>query len=160
MEIKTKIKTRSSGVVDVVYRDIDSYDEVRDIDFESIGALVFCDGKLVLVHDKDRGFTPVGGKIEKRESLERATEREVKEESNMRVLKQIPIGYQTVYRDGVEINQTRVLCVAEPYGPFVSDPDGDILGIKIVEPRDYKKYFDYGEIQDHIMNRIFSILKI
>jgi ADP-ribose pyrophosphatase YjhB (NUDIX family) len=160
MEIKTKIKTRSSGVVDVVYRDIDSYDEVRDIDFESIGALVFCDGKLVLVHDKDRGFTPVGGKIEKRESLERATEREVKEESNMRVLKQIPIGYQTVYRDGVEINQTRVLCVAEPYGPFVSDPDGDILGIKIVEPRDYKKYFDYGEIQDHIMNRIFSILTL
>jgi ADP-ribose pyrophosphatase YjhB (NUDIX family) len=160
MEIKTKIKTRSSGVVDVVYRDIDSYDEVRDIDFESIGALVFCDGKLVLVHDKDRGFTPVGGKIEKRESLERATEREVKEESNMKVLKQIPIGYQTIFRDGIEINQTRVLCIVEPYGPFVEDPDGDILEIKTINPKDYKKYFDYGEIQDHIMNRIFSILKI
>lgn len=160
MEIKTKIKTRSSGIVDVVYKDINSYDEIRHINFESIGAIVLYKNKLVLVNDKNRGLTPVGGKIEKGESLEQATVREIREESNMRVVQQIPIGYQTVYRDDVEINQTRVLCVAEPYGPFVSDPDGDILGIKIVEPRDYKKYFNYGEIQDHIMDRIFSILTL
>lgn len=159
MEIKTKIKTRSSGVVDVEYRDIDSFDEVRDIKFDHVGNICICEGKLVLVHDKDRGWTPIGGGIEPSESVEQANEREIKEESNMRVIRQVPIDYQTVYRPEETVRQSRTLCFVEPYGPFIADPGGDILKIKLVDPKDYKKYFDWGEIQDHIMDRIFSILE-
>lgn len=155
MEIKTRFKTRSAGYVEAIYRDIISYDEVRAVDFESIGAVCLCGGKLVVVYDRSRQrWTPIGGKIEKGESLAQATEREVKEESNMRVIKQIPLGYQTIFLPNGVVNQTRTLCIVEPYGPFVADPDGDISEITLIDPKEYKKYFDYGEIQDYIMKRI------
>lgn len=159
MEIKVKIKTRSDGIVDVTYKDIETYDDVRDIKFDHIGAVCICNGKLVLVYDKSRDkWSPIGGKIEAGESLTVATEREVKEESNMKVLKQIPIGYQNIVLPDRTINQSRTLCIVEPYGPFVADPDGDITEIKLVDPKDYKQYFDWGEVQDHIMKRIAAFI--
>lgn len=43
--------------------------------------------------------------------------------------------YQAITeRDGSIVNQTRSLCLVEPYGPFLSDPDGDISEIKLVDP--------------------------
>ncbi|HEY0908000.1 MAG TPA: NUDIX hydrolase [Candidatus Paceibacterota bacterium] len=160
MEIKLRVKTRTMGEVDVHYHDIESYDDVKDLSFESIGAVcITTGGELVLVYDKSRErWTPIGGKLEAGESLAAATEREVKEESNMKVLKQIPIGYQTVFEPHRTIHQSRTLCIVEPYGPFVADPDGDITEIKLVDRKDYKKHFDYGEVQDHIMRRIEEVL--
>lgn len=158
MEIKTKIKTRSSGIIEVVYRDLESFNEVKELSFHSIGALCVCEGKMVIVSDKKRGWTPIGGKIEPGESIHDATVREIKEESNMRVLKHIPLGYQTIHEPHQTIHQSRSLCIVEPFGPFVSDPDNDISEIKLVDLADYKHYFDWGEIQDHIMERINKIL--
>lgn len=159
MEIKTRLGTRSAGFVEAIYKDIDSYDEVGHIDFESIGAVCLCGGKLVVVYDKGRErWTPIGGKIEAGESLAQAVEREIKEESNMKVIRQIPLGYQTIFLPDRIVNQTRTLCIVEPHGPFIADPDGDISEIKLIDPKDYKEYFDYGEIQDHIMKRLNEIL--
>ena len=144
----------------MTYRDIESYDEVKHLPFESIGAVCICNGKMVLVYDKSRErWTPIGGRIEAGESLAEATEREVKEESNMRVLRQIPLGYQNILMPGRTVNQSRTLCIVEPYGPFIADPDGDITEIKLINPKDYKEYFDWGEVQDHIMKRISDILE-
>ena len=161
MKIDTKIISRTLGEVSVEYRDIASYDEVKDMVFHSIGALCVYKGKMVIVHDKGRkSWTPIGGKIEPGETIAEATEREVKEESNMKVLQQIPLGYQTVHEPHRTIHQSRTLCIVEPYGPFIADPDNDISEIKLVELADYKQYFDWGEIQDHIMRRIGEVLKI
>jgi len=160
MKLKTIITTRSSGRIEVEYTDLESYDEVKELSFHSISALCVCEGKMVIVHDTSRGqWTPIGGKIEPGESIDAATLREIKEESNMRVIRHIPLGYQTVHEPHQTIHQTRSLCIVEPYGPFVGDPDNDISEIKLVDLKDYKQYFDWGEIQDHIMKRIEGIIK-
>lgn len=100
---------------------------------------------------------PPGGGIEKNETVEKAVEREVKEETNMKILHQEVIGYQDIYEPGKIIRQTRSFCLVEPYGEFVADPDGDITEIKFIDPKDYKKYFDWGEIGERIMQRAIEL---
>ena len=79
--------------------------------------------------------------------------REVKEETNMRVIKQKLIGYQDVFEPEKIRVRVRVACLVEPNGDFIADPDGDITEIKLIEPSNYKKYFDWGEIGDRIMEQ-------
>lgn len=154
------MKTRQMGTLPYTYRDLDTVEEIADKKIDGVHAYCFCKGKLVLVYADKKGYwTPAGGAIENSESIEEAVVREVKEETNMRVLKQKIIGYQEVFEpDRVHV-QTRSVCIVEPYGPFVSDPDGDIMEIKLIDPKDYKKYFDWGEVGDYIMQRVIKLLK-
>ena len=65
----------------------------------------------------------------------------------------------------IYLNQIELLdkharfCIVEPYGDFVADPDGDITEIKLIDPWDYKKYFDWGIIGEHIMKRAMDMKK-
>ena len=154
------MKTRQMGTLPYTYRDLDSLEEIKNKKVDGVHAYCFYDNKLVLVYAKKKGYwTPAGGAIEKGESVEEAVVREVKEETNMKVLKQKIIGYQEVFEpDRIHI-QTRSVCIIEPYGPFVSDPDGDITEIKLINPTDYKKYFDWGEVGDYVMKRASELLK-
>ena len=159
-EIKSLMKTRQMGTLPYTYQDLDSTDEIKNIKVDGVHAYCFCEGKLVLVYSDKKGYwTPAGGAIEKGESIEEAVIREIKEETNMRVLKQKIIGYQEVFEpDRIHV-QTRSICIVEPYSPFISDPDGDITEIKLIDPKDYKKYFDWGEVGDYIMQRALELLK-
>jgi ADP-ribose pyrophosphatase YjhB (NUDIX family) len=159
MEIKTKIKTQSAGEFDVIYKDVDSITELNGVHIHHVAAYAFCDGKLVIVRDgvKDT-WTPAGGGVEESETIEQAVEREVMEESNMRVLCQHIIGYQAISEAHRITNQTRSFCIVEPYGPFISDPDGDIVEIKLIDPTDYKEYFDWGVVGDHVMKKALNYL--
>jgi len=121
---------------------------------QGVHAYCFCDGKLVLVYtEKKKYWTPPGGGIEPGETFENAVVREVKEEANMKVLHQELIGFLDVYETDRVVRQIRSLCIVEPIGDFVADPDGDITAIKLIDPADYKKYFDWGEVGDRIMIR-------
>lgn len=40
---------------------------------------------------------------------------------------------------------------------FVKDVDGDITEIRLIDPKDYKEYFDWKEIGDHIMKRALEL---
>jgi len=73
----------------------------------------------------------------------------------MRVLAYHPIGYQKVFFDDGELVciQLRFACKVEPIGSFVEDPDGSVTEIKEIDPKDYKQYFDWQTIGDHIINR-------
>ena len=42
-------------------------------------------------------------------------------------------------------------------GPFVSDPAGTISEIKLIDPKDYKQYFDWKSIGDRIMERALEL---
>lgn len=157
-EIKSIMKTRQMGEIPYVYRDLDSIEEIKDKKVNSVHAYCFCDNKLVIVYAKEKGkWSPAGGGVEEGESVEYAVEREVHEETNMKVLKQQVIGYIEVFEPDKISVQTRSVCIVEPYGPFISDPDGDITEIKLIDPKDYKQYFDWGEIGDHIMQRALEI---
>jgi ADP-ribose pyrophosphatase YjhB (NUDIX family) len=158
MEIKSTLTNHAGEILDVVYRDVRGEDEFSDKIVRGVHAYAFYGDKLVVVYAANKGYwTPPGGGVEVGESARDAVRREVKEETNMRVLKQRFIGYQDVSESGGTVTQTRSVCLVEPDGPFVEDPDGDITEIKLIDPKEYKNYFDWGVIGDHIMERALEI---
>ena len=108
---------------------------------------------------KDWGL--IGGTIEPGETFEGTLVREIQEESNMKILKSKPVGYQkcTDTRDNSFIFQLRYVCIVEPYGPFVSDPAGGVTEIKLIDEKDYKQYFKWGKIGERIISRAVELVK-
>lgn len=142
----------------LVWHDTDNFDEIKDKNLQQSYGVCFCEGKLVIGRGDNSKWGLIGGHIENGETPEEALVREVVEESNMKVLKQIPIGYQEVINpDGTIDYQLRSFCLVEPIGSFVSDPAGSVTEIKLIDPKDYKKYFDWGKIGDRIMKRAMEI---
>lgn len=159
MEIKSTLTNRSGQILDLVYREDDPLKNLEGKVLQGVHAFCFFKGKLVVVYAAEKGYwTPPGGGIEPGETYEQAVVREVKEETNMKVLSHELIGYQDVCEPNRIVRQTRSFCLVEPYGPFEKDPDGDITEIKLIDPRDYKKYFDWGEVGERIMGRAGGML--
>ena len=78
----------------------------------------------------------------------------------MKVLHQELIGFSDFYIQETIVRNTRntaSFCIVEPYGDFVADPDGDITEIKLIDPQDYKEYFNWGIVGDHIMKRALEL---
>tara|TARA_B100001741_G_C16533229_1_gene590546 strand:- start:1021 stop:1518 length:498 start_codon:yes stop_codon:yes gene_type:complete len=160
MEIKSTLTNRSGDILDVIYRETDPLKDLEGKVLHGVHGYCFYKDKLILVYTENKKYwTPSGGGIEKGESYQEALEREVFEESNMKVLKQKFIGYQDIYEPHQIVRQTRSICIVEPYGDFVADPDGDVTKIELIEPHRYKEYFDWGEIGDYIMKKALEIKK-
>lgn len=158
MEIKSTLTNRSGQVLKVVYKDIHSELELEDKKIHAVHAYCFCGDKLVLVYSEEKGYwSPPGGAVEIGESVTDAVRREVKEETNMNVLKQRLIGCQDITEPKGVVSQTRSVCIVEPYGDFISDPDGDVTKIELIDPKDVEKYFSWGEIGDHILRQALAI---
>jgi hypothetical protein len=56
----------------------------------------------------------------------------------------------------------RSVCIVEPIGPFIADADPDddgeeVTEIKLIDPKDIKQYFDWGEVGEHILARALQI---
>jgi len=159
--INSSFVYRQTGqTVKYVYKEVDDVSEFGGKKVKGIHAYCFYKGKLAIVYADNKGYwTPAGGGVEEGETVEEAVIREVKEETNMKVLKHHLIGFMEVLEPKENAIQTRSVCIVEPYGPFVSDPDGDVTEIKLIDPKDYKKYFDWGEVGDMIMKRALELLK-
>ena len=154
MEIRSKIKDREGRVFDVVFKEKDPMIGLQGVRLEVVQAFCFCEGKLVLVYAKEKDRrSPPGGSVEEGESPDEAVVREVFEETNMEVLHKELIGYQDIYLPDETVRQVRYFCKVRPLGDFVSDPDGDITEIKLIDPSEYKEYFDWGEIGEYIMKK-------
>lgn len=144
------------------YFENDSFDHLPQDECKQVMGFAFHKDKMILVNNvlrPDR-FIPLGGSVEEGEKTDDAIIREIKEESNMKVLNFEPIGYQKVTcEDGADkpFYQLRYFCIVEPYGPFEGDPDGDVTEVLEIDPQDYKKYFDWGEIGDKIMAKVLKI---
>ncbi len=138
------------------YSDADSFEQLDISRCTQVYGVCFCGDKIVIGHNsKKKTWGLIGGTIENGESLKETLKREIREESNMEMLSCVPIGVQKVTdtRDDSFCYQLRYMCVVEPYGPFVSDPDDSITEIKLINPKDYKQYFDWGSIGDRMMER-------
>lgn len=159
-EIKSTYTNHHGQKFDLVYREDDPLNNLDGKILQGVHAFCFCGGKLVIVYSAKKGYwAPPGGGIESGETFEEAVVREVKEETNMKVLSQKFIGYQDIYEPDRVVRQTRSVCIVEPYGPFVSDPDGDVTEIRLIDPKDYKKYFDWGEIGERIVEKALLLHK-
>ncbi len=75
----------------------------------------------------------------------------------MNVLRQKFIGYQDIGEPKGIISQARSVCIVEPYGDFTVDPDGEVTEIKLIDPKENKKYFDWGVVGDRLMQRALEI---
>lgn len=160
MEIKSTLVNRSGQTLPITYRDIESLDEIKDRKVDAVRAYCFCGNDLVIVYSDTKGYwTPPGGGVELGETVEEAAVREVLEETNMRVIEQIPIGTLEVFEPEQTKFQVRLICIVEPVGPFVADtdPEGDITEIKLIDPNDIKQYFDWGEVGDYVLARALEL---
>lgn len=158
MKIKSQFDHRGK-TYKVAYEDGAPFETDPSI-LDGVHSYCFYGDKLVIVgHGADNNWTPPGGAIEKGETFEEASIREVREESNMKVLHQECIGYQDIEMPGENriVRQFRMFCIVEPYGDFESDPDGDILEIKLIDPEDYREYIKWGEVGDHLMKRALEM---
>ena len=161
MEIKSTLINGSGQKLDVIYyENKDPSQDLEDKMFTGVHGFCFCGGKLVVVYaDNKKYWTLPGGAIEHGETYEEAVIREVQEESNMKVLHQELIGFQDIYEPDRTVRQTRSFCIVEPYGDFVSDPDGDITEIKLIDPKDFKQYIDWKKIGDRLIERAIEMFK-
>lgn len=158
MIIHSTLTNSRKQILDVVYTDYDTESEIAHKKIHAVHAYCFYQGKLVVVYaDKKRYWSPVGGGVEEGETVLQAVTREVQEESNMRVVHHQLIGCMDIIEPQGLVSQTRSVCIVEPYGPFIVDPDGDITRIALIDPGDYKRYFDWKEIGDHVMGRALDI---
>ncbi|HWU24314.1 MAG TPA: NUDIX hydrolase, partial [Candidatus Paceibacterota bacterium] len=107
-EIHSTITGVSGVTLPVIYRDIDTEDELGERHITGVHAYCFYQDKLLVVFSEEKGYwTPAGGGVEEGESAQDAAFREVHEESNMKVLSHRFIGYQDIiWPDHIE-TQTR-----------------------------------------------------
>lgn len=140
------------------YSDCDDFSILPAEQCTQTYGVCFVDDKIVIGLRAKLYWGLIGGTIEKGETFDETFAREIKEESNMEVLKKIPVGYQKVtLEEGKVIYQLRYVAIVRPFGPFVEDPAGAIKEIKLIDPKDYKQYFDWGEIGERIIQRALEL---
>jgi len=159
MIIHDVYKSSDGKQYQVRYVDADSFAHVPIAKIKQAYGVCFYQGKIVIgKRRKNNAWGIIGGSVEPGETPEQTLSREVREESNMKVIKSIPIGYQAVTAaDAKMFIQLRYACSVEPAGEFVSDPDGSIIEIKLIDPLSYKQYFDWGKIGDRIISRALEL---
>lgn len=166
MVINGSYTSKRTGITwNVTYEEIDSFDSIRHLPVGAAGAFCFSENKLVLVYAKKRDSWEIpGGGREEGESFDECIVREIKEESNMKVLELISLGYE-IYTSHQTPETNYILRYAarvEPYGDFAGDgaEDGEITEIKLIRPEDYKQYFDWQERSDAMMSKAVKALQI
>lgn len=147
------------------YYQAESIEDLPKEQIKQVQIMAFHKDKLLIVNNANKFNTygPVGGGVEPGESAEECLPRELKEESNMKVVEYRLIGYQRC----TDLNnpeklpeyQIRYFANVEPFGPFTPecDPDCDVTELLEIDPADYKKYFDWGEVGEDIMRRALEI---
>lgn len=140
------------------YTNVDSF-EIDVNKITQVYGICFIGEKMIVVKSEN-GWSLPGGSREEGENIETALRREIQEETNMEVISWKPIGVQTVFQNEKEpFYQIRAVCNVKPFGPFVSDPDGDIIKFKFINPSELKQYFDWGEIGEAIISRAILLNK-
>lgn len=154
MKITEPVKGHPEFVFE--YQDTDSFDNLEYEKCRQTYGVCFHHNQFVIGYGGQKnGWGLIGGTIEKGETFEQTLRREIQEESNMKIISFKPIGYQKVVnlKDQSFIYQLRYACIVEPIGKFESDPAGAITEIKLIDPKEYKKYFDWGQIGERIITR-------
>ena len=156
--IHSQLTNPDGSIVSITYEDSDSFDNLLSKNVTQAYGVCFVGHRLVIVYStKSNHWGLVGGSIETGETYEECLKREIKEESNMKVNSFLPIGYQEIVMENKTIYQLRYICLVEPYGNFISDPDESVTEIKLIDPKDHKQYFDWGEIGDRIIQRALEL---
>lgn len=142
------------------YEDADSFADLEYSKCRQVYGVCFCEDKLVIqLNGKNGEWGLIGGTIEPGETFEQTLRREILEESNMELLACLPIGYQKAIdtRDNSFAYQLRYVCTVKSLGSFVSDPAGSVIEIKLIDPSEYRQYFNWGKRGERIIERALEL---
>lgn len=156
MEIKSNITNKQGETFEAMYHEGNPLNKLEGITLSGVGACCFYKDNLVIVKSRNEWGLPGGG-IEPNENYEQAIEREILEETNMVVAHKEPFGYSDFFMKKGIFRHTYFFCIVEPRANFKSDPDGDILEIKLIDPKDYKQYIHWGDTIDCIMEKALEL---
>lgn len=118
---------------------------------KKVYGVVFVDGKLVLIYNSKRdiwGFP--GGTIEPGEGVENALSREMEEEANISISKKAFLGYGWIDDDNQNL-QAFFYVDGLKLGDFISDPDESVTKNEHIEPSDYTKYLQWGDVGKYLI---------
>ncbi len=143
------------------YYDATDLSLLPDAEIKEVRAYCFLEDKLVCVYAEAKKYWNIPGGAREEESVVEALHREVREETNMKIVQHATVGYRRIENTtkGLVYIQAVFACVVEPEGDFVGDPDGDITDIALVNPSAYKTYFDWGEAGDHMLQSALQVYK-
>lgn len=142
----------------IVYHDTDDFSVLPTAQCRQVYGVCFCGGQMIIgQRSKNQQWGIIGGTIEPSETYKQTLAREIEEESNMKILAALPVGYQIIYEPTKTICQLRYVAVVEPFGPFIADPDEGITAIKLIDPAEYRNYFDWGQIGARIIQRSYEL---
>jgi 8-oxo-dGTP diphosphatase len=146
---------------DVCFIEVDRFDDVLKNNIIKAHAVCFHDNKMLLVHHPQWDIWGIpGGTLEPEESAEETLIREIKEETNCEVLSIRPIGYQEVIPPNNDIHyRIQYMCSVRPFGEFISDPAGNIDGIKWIDPEEYRDHIETKEFKQAVIQRALNLLK-
>ncbi len=158
--------TQSDGKsFDVEYFETDDFSNLPYDRCKQCRAVAFVDNEHIVIVKSGKsgewGFP--GGTIEKGESFEQTLVREFLEEANAKIGSIQNIGYQVITDlNGLKepFYQLRFKLKASPAteeGFCSKDPDKAVVEVKVVPIKEYKKYFDWGEIGDLIVKRALDV---
>lgn len=146
------------GEYEVEYFQTDSFSDLEQSQITQAYGVCFSKDKMLIVYNgKKNHWGLPGGTAEAGEGYVTTLTREVMEESGYGVLKSTPIGYQVVSGLGKNEIQLRFVCNVEKQSEFTHDPSGSITKIELINPKDYKRYFDWGEIGEAIIQRALEL---
>ncbi len=147
---------------DVHHADRDNFDDIPDELKLKAHAVCLYNGKMLLVNHPEWDIWSIpGGTRDPGESIEETLKREVKEETNCRVVDFRPIAYQKIVSPDGKIQHYRLqyLCNVVPLGDFEKDPAGNINKIAWVQLNTFESYIENKEFKRLVIRRALELLK-
>jgi hypothetical protein len=137
----------------VEYYDSDTFTDLPPYQIAQIYSVAFCRGKLLIGRGPRDRWALLGGTPNPGETWQGTLFRKLLAEANMVTMSNSPLGYQVLSCKSQRLLQLRAVSIVEPRGPFEGDPGGKISEIMLIDPMQYRSWFNWGDVGERLITR-------